>query len=121
MVKDEAREFPVRFLDCLPIRRGSGGPQKPSSSLSEVVKEMFTINTETGETVCALHLKINNIPTRGRDTVKSEVREEQEKNKDTLLYGPMDEAQADADPEVGGLKGSNIRVLLVLQLVVGMA
>jgi hypothetical protein len=31
------------------------------------------------------------IPTRGRDTVKREVREEQEKNKDTLLYGPMDE------------------------------
>jgi hypothetical protein len=31
------------------------------------------------------------ITTRGRDTVKREVREEQEKNKDTLLYGPMDE------------------------------
>jgi hypothetical protein len=30
-------------------------------------------------------------PTRGRDTVKREVREQQEKNKDTLLYGPMDE------------------------------
>ena len=30
------------------------------------------------------------------DTVKREVREEQEKYKDTLLYGSMDEAQADA-------------------------
>jgi hypothetical protein len=30
-------------------------------------------------------------PTRGRDTVKREIREQQEKNKDTLLYGPMDE------------------------------
>jgi hypothetical protein len=56
-----------------------------------------------------------------RDTVKREVREGQEKNKDTLLFGPMDEAQADADPEVGGLKRSNIYVLLVLQLAVGMA
>jgi hypothetical protein len=26
-----------------------------------------------------------------RDPVEREVREEQEKNKDTLLYGPMDE------------------------------
>ena len=26
-----------------------------------------------------------------RDTVKREIREEQEKNKDTLLYAPMDE------------------------------
>jgi hypothetical protein len=40
---------------------------------------------------------------------------------DTLLSGAMDEAQADADPEVGRVEGSNIRVLLVLQLVVGMA
>ena len=40
---------------------------------------------------------------------------------DTLLYGPMDEAQADADPEVGGLRRSNTYVLLVLQLAVGMA
>jgi hypothetical protein len=38
-----------------------------------------------------LHLKISNVPTRGRDTVKREVREDQEKNKDTLVYGPMDE------------------------------
>ena len=39
---------------------------------------------------CVLHPKIPNVPTCGRDTVKREVREEQEKNKDTLLYGPMD-------------------------------
>ena len=37
------------------------------------------------------HLKSPNVPTRGRDTGKREVREEQEKNMDTLLYGPMDE------------------------------
>jgi hypothetical protein len=38
-----------------------------------------------------LHLKIPNVPTRGRNTLKREVREEQEKNMDTLLYGPMDD------------------------------
>ena len=38
-----------------------------------------------------MHLKILNVPICGRDTVKRKVREEQEKNKDTLLYGPMDE------------------------------
>jgi hypothetical protein len=37
-----------------------------------------------------LRLKIPNVPTCGCDAVKWEVREEQEKNKDTLLYGPMD-------------------------------
>ena len=52
---------------------------------------MFTITTESGEGTCVLHLKIPNVPTCGRDTVKREVREEQEKNMDTLLYGPMDE------------------------------
>jgi hypothetical protein len=52
---------------------------------------VFTINTEASDMPCVLHLKIPNVPTRGRDTVKREVREEQEKNKDTLLYGPMDE------------------------------
>ena len=68
-----------------------------------------------------MHPKIPNEPTCGRDTVEREVREEQEKNKDTLVYGPMDEAQSDADPEVGGLKRSNTHVLLVLQLVVSLA
>ena len=52
---------------------------------------MFTINTEAGETPCVLHLKIPNVPTRGRNTVKREVREEQEKIKGALLYAPMDE------------------------------
>jgi hypothetical protein len=55
------------------------------------VRGAFTINTEAGEIACVLHLKIPNVPTCGRDPVKREVREEQEKNKDTLLYGPMDE------------------------------
>jgi hypothetical protein len=31
------------------IRRGSEGPQKPSSWLSEGVRGVFTIYTETGE------------------------------------------------------------------------
>jgi hypothetical protein len=52
---------------------------------------MFTINTEAGEITSVLHLKIPNVPTHGRDTVKRNVRGEQEKYKDTLLYGPMDE------------------------------
>ena len=61
--------------------------------LSEGVRGVFTINTEAGEIACVLHPKIPNVPTRGRDTLKREVREEQEKNKDTLLYGPMDEVR----------------------------
>jgi hypothetical protein len=73
------------------IRKGNGGPQKPFSSLSEEVRGGFTIDTETDETACVLHLKIPNVPTCRRDTVKREVREEQEKNMDTLLYGLMDE------------------------------
>jgi hypothetical protein len=44
-----------------------------------------------GAIACVLHLKIPNVPTCGRDTVKREVRKKQEKNMDTLLYGPMDE------------------------------
>ena len=63
MVKDEARESPVRFLESPPIRRGSGGPQKPFSWLSEGVRDRFTINTEAGEMTCVLHLKIFNVPT----------------------------------------------------------
>jgi hypothetical protein len=52
---------------------------------------MFTIHTEAAEIACDLHLKIPNVPTRGSKSVKREVRGEQEKYKDTLLYGPMDE------------------------------
>jgi hypothetical protein len=80
----------VRFLERS-TRRGSGDPQKPFSWLSEGARGVFTINTEAGEITCVLHLKIPNVPTCGRDTVKREVREKQEKNMDTLLYGPMDE------------------------------
>jgi hypothetical protein len=49
MVKDEARESPVRFLEPLPISRGSEGSQKPFSSLSEGLGGIFTIITEAGE------------------------------------------------------------------------
>ena len=37
MVKDEARESPVRFLELSIYQKGSEGPQKPFSSLSEGV------------------------------------------------------------------------------------
>ena len=40
---------------------------------------MFTIDTEIGETICVLHLKIPNVPICGRDTGTREVREDQEK------------------------------------------
>jgi hypothetical protein len=46
----------VRFLEHPPIRRGSGGSQKLFSSLSEDVREMFTINTEAGEKIRVPHL-----------------------------------------------------------------
>jgi hypothetical protein len=48
----------VRFLGYDPIRRGSGGPQKPFSWLSEGVRGAFTINTETGEMARVLLPKI---------------------------------------------------------------
>jgi hypothetical protein len=35
-VKDKGRPSPVTLLEYLPIRRGSGDPQEPFSSLSEV-------------------------------------------------------------------------------------
>jgi hypothetical protein len=57
-VKDEARESPVTLLEHLPIRRGSGGSQKPFSWLSESVRCVFTINTEAGEIACVPHLHI---------------------------------------------------------------
>jgi hypothetical protein len=47
----------VTLLEYLPIRRGSGGPQKPFSWLSEGVRAVFTINTEAGEMTCVpLHI-----------------------------------------------------------------
>jgi hypothetical protein len=49
-VKDEAREPPLRFLEYpLFYQKGSGGPQKPFSWLSEGVRHVFTIHTETSE------------------------------------------------------------------------
>jgi hypothetical protein len=39
----------VTLLEYFPIRRGSGGSQKPFSSLSEGVRGMFTIVTEVSE------------------------------------------------------------------------
>jgi hypothetical protein len=60
-VEDGAREPPVTLLEYLPIRRGSGGPQKPSSWLSEDVKGVFTVSTESSEIACVLHLKITNV------------------------------------------------------------
>ena len=58
MVKDEARESPVKFLEYLFTRRGSGGPQKPFSSLSEGLRGIFTIITEAGEMTCVPYLYI---------------------------------------------------------------
>jgi hypothetical protein len=52
----------VRVLEYLrSIRRGSGGPQKPFSSLSEGLRGMFTIDTEDGEIACVLHLKFTKV------------------------------------------------------------
>jgi hypothetical protein len=48
-VKDKGQQSPVRVLEHPPIRRGSGGPQKAFSSLSEGVRGVFTIYTEVGE------------------------------------------------------------------------
>jgi hypothetical protein len=51
-VKDEALELPLRFLEYLPIGRGSGGPQKPLPWLSEGVKGIFTVSTVSSEITC---------------------------------------------------------------------
>jgi hypothetical protein len=50
-VKDEGRQSPVRFLEYLPIRSGSEGSQKPFSPLSEGVRGVFTISTESSESL----------------------------------------------------------------------
>jgi hypothetical protein len=48
----------VRFLEHLFYQKGSGGPQKPFSWLSEGVRCIFTINTETDEKTCIPRLHI---------------------------------------------------------------
>ena len=47
-VRDEERESPVRFLET-PTKKGSEGPQKAFSWLSEGVGGMFTVSTESSE------------------------------------------------------------------------
>jgi hypothetical protein len=42
----------VTLLEYLSIRRGSGGPQRPSSWLSERIRGVLTIITEAGEMTC---------------------------------------------------------------------
>ena len=42
----------MTLLEALPLLIGSGGPQKPFSWLSEGVRALFTVNTETGEMTC---------------------------------------------------------------------
>jgi hypothetical protein len=55
-VKVEARESPVRVLGPS-YQKGSRGSQKPSSWLSEGLREIFTIITEAGEMTCLpLHI-----------------------------------------------------------------
>jgi hypothetical protein len=49
-----------RFLEYLTIRRGIGGPQKAFSSLSEGVRDVFTVSTESSEIACVVYLKITN-------------------------------------------------------------
>jgi hypothetical protein len=57
MVEDEPREPPVTLLKYPPLLMGSGGSQKPFSSLSEGLRGIFTIITEAGEMTCVpLHI-----------------------------------------------------------------
>jgi hypothetical protein len=46
------------YRDTLIYQKGSGGPQKPFSWLSEGVRGVFTINTEAGEQACIPHFHI---------------------------------------------------------------
>jgi hypothetical protein len=48
----------VRFLEYIFYHKGSGGPQKAFSSLSEGLRGIFTINTEAGERTYVPHLLI---------------------------------------------------------------
>ena len=69
----------VTLLEYLPIRIAAETVRGALSALCGGVRAAFTTDTEDGEIACVLHLKIPNVPTRGRDTVKRQVREEQEK------------------------------------------
>jgi hypothetical protein len=48
----------VRFHRYPTIRRGHGGPQKPTSQLSEGIGAVFTISTEISEKACVPHRHI---------------------------------------------------------------
>jgi hypothetical protein len=52
----------VRFLEYHLYQKGSRGPQKPFSWLSEGGRDVFTINTETDEKTCIPHLHILGAP-----------------------------------------------------------
>jgi hypothetical protein len=47
----------VRFWSTF-TKKGSGGPQKPFSCLSEGVGAVFTVSTESSEIACVPHLHI---------------------------------------------------------------
>jgi hypothetical protein len=46
--------IPCKVTGVPIYQKGSGGPQKPFSSLSEGVRHVFTTHTEAGELVCVL-------------------------------------------------------------------
>jgi hypothetical protein len=58
IVVPPGHEEPALLNTPSSIRRGSGGPQKPFSWLSEDVRGAFTINTEAGEETSIPHLHI---------------------------------------------------------------
>jgi hypothetical protein len=62
-------------------QKGSGGPQKPFSWLSEGVKGAFTINTEVGEIACVLHLKIPNLVLTSPEQLARENQQRVQRNR----------------------------------------
>jgi hypothetical protein len=48
----------LSFWSTYIYQKGSGGPQKPFSWLSEGIKGVFTISTEYSEMICIPHLHI---------------------------------------------------------------
>jgi hypothetical protein len=69
----------VRFYQYPTIRIDTEDVTEALSGLWGGVRAAFTVSTESSEIACVLHLKIPNVPTCGRDTVKRKVREEHEK------------------------------------------